>query len=92
VNAGVALPASLKKVLVFSNDEYSASDQKMISELEMMKAAHRLDAIPGEVVILKTSDFLNSTHYYRLDGHLNSAGHVAMANALAPHLPVRETR
>ena len=89
VHAGAPLPKSLRKIIVFSLDSYSPADQQMIDGLRAMKAAHRLDDISPEFVILRASDFITRKHYYLVDDHLRPMGHTAIADVLASRLQAK---
>jgi hypothetical protein len=86
ISAGQPLPASLRKIVVFSLDVYSSADQKMIDGLEAMKASHMLDQIRAEVVILRVPKYIDSSQYYLIDGHLKPGGHAVLADVLASQI------
>jgi hypothetical protein len=92
VHAGRPLPESLRKIIVFSVNSRSVANQDMIDDLQTMKAAHRLDDVHAEIVILRASDFITPEHYYLMDDHLKPTGHAAIANAVAAQLKAREIR
>ena len=74
------------KILVFDVGQYS-TDVDFLRKLEKeMQRDIYPEWLKNNIVTVDISGSLDDTMYYYLDGHINDAGHLALAHALARYI------
>lgn len=69
-----------KKVIIFESSEWGNNSPLFKSELEKWLNYYELSI---DISVLDSTAFLSKSDYYFLDDHLNSNGHITIANKLA---------
>ncbi len=74
------------RLTVFAVTQLDNSDADFLAELQLQAGLERWPACVRDMRVLDVATTLGAEHYFRLDDHLNAAGHAAVAERLAAAL------